>query len=43
MKAVYFNSHGNPEVLKYGDVEEPKLNKGDAIIEIKYSSINRLD
>ncbi|MGC8572756.1 MAG: hypothetical protein C0171_04280 [Caldisphaera sp.] len=43
MKAIYFNSHGGIDVLKYGDVDEPKINRGEALIEVKYSSINRID
>ena len=43
MKAIYYNSHGGIDVLKYGDIDEPKINRGEALIEVKYSSINRID
>lgn len=43
MKAVYFQSHGGPDVLKYGEIDEPKINKGEALVQVLYSSINRID
>ncbi len=43
MRAVYFNSHGDLEVLKVGEFEDPKINRGEALIKVEYSSINRID
>ncbi|VVC06304.1 NAD-dependent alcohol dehydrogenase [uncultured archaeon] len=43
MKAVVIRNHGGPEVLSYEEIEEPKLTKGHARINVSYCAINRLD
>ena len=43
MKAVYFESHGGPEVLRYGDFETPDVGHGEVMIDVKAASLNHLD
>lgn len=43
MKAVYFNEHGGPEVLKYGDLDDPAPGRGGVLIDVEATSINHLD
>lgn len=43
MKAVYFHKHGGPEVLEYGDLEDPKPGRGEVLLDVKATSINHLD
>lgn len=40
MKAVFFNHHGGPEVLQYGEVPEPELRPGTVLIDVKASACN---
>jgi crotonyl-CoA carboxylase/reductase len=40
MKALYFETHGGTEVLQYGDVPDPQPGPGQALIQIKASSLN---
>jgi NADPH:quinone reductase-like Zn-dependent oxidoreductase len=43
MKAVYFTKHGGPEVLVYGDLPEPKPQRGEVVIRVHASSMNYND
>ncbi len=43
MKAVYFESHGGPEVLRYGDRPDPVADPGEVVIDIHAASINGAD
>src|SRR6059036_804916 len=43
MKAVVFDRHGGPEVLRSEDVPEPAPARGDVVIEVKAASINHID
>ncbi|MBP2680523.1 MAG: zinc-binding dehydrogenase [Candidatus Krumholzibacteriota bacterium] len=43
MKAVFFDKHGGPEVLRYGDIEDPVPGGGEVLIDVKASSLNHLD
>ena len=43
MKAVTFNQHGGPEVLQYTDYPTPQPKRGDALINLKAASLNRMD
>ena len=43
MKAVFFRKHGGPEVLEYGDFENPVLEPGRVLIDVKATSLNHLD
>jgi NADPH:quinone reductase-like Zn-dependent oxidoreductase len=43
MKAVYFEEHGGPEVLKYGDLPDPVAGPGEVVVDIHAATINGAD
>ena len=43
MKAVFFDKHGGPDVLRYGDFEDPVPGAGEVLVDVKASSLNHLD
>ncbi|MBI3316282.1 MAG: zinc-binding dehydrogenase [Candidatus Omnitrophica bacterium] len=43
MKAVFFEKHGGPDVLKYGTFRDPSLEANDVLIDIKACALNHLD
>jgi len=43
MRAVFFEKHGGPEVLKYGNFRDPSLDFNDVLVGIKACSLNHLD
>ena len=43
MKAIVFDSHGGPDVLKYTDVPEPTLRPTDVLVRVKACALNHLD
>lgn len=43
MKAVIFNQHGGPDVLRYAEVPEPTINANEVLIEVKACALNHLD
>jgi len=43
MKAVIFENHGGPEVLKFTDVPDPKPNSNEVLIEVRACALNHLD
>ena len=43
MKAVYFESFGGPEVLRYGERPDPVAGPGEALIRVRACGINHLD
>jgi NADPH:quinone reductase-like Zn-dependent oxidoreductase len=43
MKAIFFEQHGGPEVLKYGDVPDPTPKLGEALIRVRAAALNHLD
>lgn len=43
MKAIYYDEHGGPEVLTYGELEAPKAAAGEVVIDVKAASLNHLD
>ena len=43
MKAVQFAQHGGPEVLQVQNVPEPTPGPGDVLVEVKATTVNRLD
>lgn len=43
MKALYFNEHGGPEVMQYGDVPDLQPGPGDALVQVKAVALNHLD
>ena len=43
MRAVYFEKHGGPEVLKYGNLPDPVAGPGEVLISVKACALNHLD
>ena len=43
MKAVYFEEHGGPEVLKYGDIPDPIPGPNEVLVKLESVGINHLD
>ena len=43
MKAVVFQQHGGPEVLKYTDAPEPSIRPGDVLVRVRACALNHLD
>jgi NADPH:quinone reductase-like Zn-dependent oxidoreductase len=43
MKAAYLEQSGGPEVLKYGDLPEPKAGPGEVVVDIAAASVNGAD
>ncbi len=40
MKAVFFERHGGPDVLRFGDVPEPELQPGEVLLRIRCAALN---
>lgn len=40
MKAVYFEKHGGPEVMQYGDVPDPVAGPGEVVLRIEAAALN---
>ncbi len=43
MKAIVFERHGGPEVLRYTEVAEPKLGHGEVLVRVRACALNHLD
>jgi NADPH:quinone reductase-like Zn-dependent oxidoreductase len=43
MKALFFNEHGGPEVLQYGDLPDPIPGPGQVRVRVKAAALNHLD
>lgn len=43
MKALFFEKHGGPEVLQYGERPEPEVHAGEVRIAIRAAALNHLD
>jgi NADPH:quinone reductase-like Zn-dependent oxidoreductase len=43
MKAVRFHEHGGPEVLKYEDAPDPKIQPHEVLVKVKACALNHLD
>jgi NADPH:quinone reductase-like Zn-dependent oxidoreductase len=43
LKAVYIEEHGGPEVLQYGDLPEPALERNHVRVRIRWSTLNASD
>lgn len=43
MKAILFNEHGGPEVLRYADFDTPAPGPGEVQMQVKAAALNRLD
>lgn len=43
MKAVFYNKYGSPDVLEVGELEKPKINKAEILVQAHASSVNPVD
>jgi NADPH:quinone reductase-like Zn-dependent oxidoreductase len=43
MKAVVFNEHGGPEVLRHTEVEDPRIKANEVMVEVRACALNHLD
>ena len=43
MKAVIFEKHGGPEVLKLAEVADPKIKANEVLVEVRACALNHLD
>jgi alcohol dehydrogenase len=43
LKAVFFERHGGPEVLRYGDFPDPVPGPGEVRLRVRACSLNYLD
>ncbi|MEN8242286.1 MAG: zinc-binding dehydrogenase [Chloroflexota bacterium] len=43
MRAVYFEQHGDPDVLKYDDFPTPVPGAGEVLVRLRAAALNRLD
>jgi len=43
MKAVVFSEHGDPDVLRYTDVAEPRIGTNDVLVRVRACALNHLD
>ena len=43
MKAVIFEQHGGPEVLKFTEVPDPQIKANEVLIEVRACALNHLD
>jgi NADPH:quinone reductase-like Zn-dependent oxidoreductase len=43
MKAIVFDAHGGPEVLRYKDAPDPVVRANDVLVRVKACALNHLD
>jgi NADPH:quinone reductase-like Zn-dependent oxidoreductase len=43
MKAIYFEQHGGPENLKFGELDDPTPGRGEVLVGVEATSLNHLD
>jgi NADPH:quinone reductase-like Zn-dependent oxidoreductase len=43
MKAIVFEQHGSPDVLKYVDVPQPTIRPNEVLVRVKACALNHLD
>jgi NADPH:quinone reductase-like Zn-dependent oxidoreductase len=43
MKAIFFNTHGGPEVLQSGELPTPEPGPNQALVHLQAATLNRLD
>lgn len=43
MKALYFDEHGELDVVKYGDVPDPEPGSGEVLVRVRACALNYLD
>jgi NADPH:quinone reductase-like Zn-dependent oxidoreductase len=43
MKAIVFHEHGDPDVLRYTEVAEPKIGSTEVLVRVRACALNHLD
>jgi NADPH:quinone reductase-like Zn-dependent oxidoreductase len=43
MKAIVFNQHGGPDVLRHTEVAEPRINPTEVLVRVRACALNHLD
>ncbi len=43
MKAILFDKFGGPDVLRYGDIPDPKPGPGEVVVQLKSAALNHVD
>ncbi|MFC6872723.1 zinc-binding dehydrogenase [Halobellus marinus] len=43
MQAVKFTSHGDRDVIEYGEVPDPEVDRGEVLVDVKAAALNHLD
>lgn len=43
MKAILFDTFGGPEVLRYGDIDDPKPGPGEVVVDLHHAALNHVD
>src|SRR3712207_3575809 len=43
MKAVFFEEHGGPEVLRHGERPDPRIRADEVLVEVRACALNHLD
>jgi NADPH:quinone reductase-like Zn-dependent oxidoreductase len=43
VKAILFDDFGGPEVLRYGDIDDPKPGPGEVVVDLRAASLNHVD
>jgi NADPH:quinone reductase-like Zn-dependent oxidoreductase len=43
VKALFFNQHGGPEVMQYGDLPDRQPGPGEALVKVQAVALNHLD
>src|ERR1700756_3763798 len=43
MKAIQFQRHGGPEVLRYTEVPDPQLRANEVLVQVRSCALNHLD
>ncbi|WP_255149029.1 zinc-binding dehydrogenase [Halorarius halobius] len=43
MEGVFYQEHGGPEVLQYGELPDPEVGRDDVLVDVKAGALNHLD